>query len=139
MKNQEVINLSEWVKRVNQSWIVRQGLAERAGEWLDHLEDLDDGRLELCCRAALEMSQRRADPDDPKPWFYAGLFSKATADEAHRFLANHRMTPATVPAMRDDEAVKSWIKQIGPETRRLLERLREGLAECQSGQGRIAK
>lgn len=29
---------------------------------------------------------------DPKPWFYAGLFSLATADEARRMLASHPLT-----------------------------------------------
>jgi hypothetical protein len=67
--------------------------------------------------------------EDPKPWFYAGLFSPATATEARRFLADHRITKATVPSMADDEDVMLWIDRVGPETRELLERLRQGLAE----------
>lgn len=117
----------DWVKRVNRSWIVRHGLAERAEEWLAHLEALGDGRFALSCETAQGMCRVRDHSEDPKPWFYAGLFSRATADEARRFLVNHRLTPATVPAMWRDDGVKQWITQLGPETRDLLERLRRNL------------
>lgn len=117
----------DWVRRVNRTWIVRNGLAERSEEWLAHLERLGDGRLETSCEIARSMTRLRERSEDPKPWFYAGLFSLATADEARRFLANHRLTPASVPAMWEDEMVKQWITGIGPETLELLERLRLGL------------
>lgn len=123
----------EWVRRVNRTWIVHQGLAERAEEWLAHLEGLHDGRFEKSCAAAHAMSHRRDHSEDPKPWFYAGLFSTATAAEAKRFLVNHRLTPATVPAMWEDEAVVQWIFEIGPETRRLLARLRSDLLAIGGG------
>ncbi len=123
------MNPVEWVKRVNRTWIVRNGLAERADEWLVHLERLADGRMETCCEMAQAMSHRRDHSEDPKPWFYAGLFSRATAGEARRFLANHRLTPASVPALWEDEVVKEWITGVRPETRELLERLREELTE----------
>lgn len=118
----------DWVKRVNQSWIVRHGLAERAEEWLAYLERQDDGRLETACRTARAMCGVRDRSEDPKPWFYAGLFSPASREEAKLFLANHRLTPASVPAMWGDEGVAEWIEGIRPETRELLERLRKGLA-----------
>ena len=89
----------EWVRRVNRTWIVHQGQAERAEGWLAYLEGLPDGRFEESGAAAHAMSHRRDHAEDPKPWFYAGLFSTATAAEAQRFPANHRLTPATVPAM----------------------------------------
>jgi hypothetical protein len=117
----------DWVKRVNRSWIVRHGLAERAEEWLAHLERRNDVRLETACQTARAMCGVRDRSEDPKPWFYAGVFSPATADEAKQFLANHRLTPASVPAMWGDEGVAKWIEGIRPETRELLERLRREL------------
>ncbi len=68
--------------------------------------------------------------EDPKPWFYGGLFHFATAEESKRFLETHRVTKATVPVMRDDEGVKLWLGRISEETRELLDRLRNALAEA---------
>ena len=130
MSVRDSINPVDWVKRVNRTWIVRNGLAERADEWLAHLERLEDGRLEISCEMAMAMIHCCDHSEDPKPWFYVGLFSRATAEEARQFLANHRLTPASVPAMWEDENVKKWITEIGPETRVLLERLRMGLMAC---------
>lgn len=131
MKAREPMTPIDWVRRVNQTWIVRHGLAERADEWLAYLERLDDGRLEISCETAQAMCRFRERSEDPKPWFYAGLFSSATAQEARQFLANHRLTPASVPAMWDDAEVKKWIEEVRPETRELLMRLRQGLNDCQ--------
>ncbi len=117
----------DWVKRVNQSWIVRHGLAERADEWLAHLEQHDNRRLVTACETAQAMCRVRDRSEDPKPWFYVGLFSGATAAEAKQFLANHRLTPASLPSMWDDDGVARWIKGISPETRALLEKLKHGL------------
>lgn len=68
---------------------------------------------------------------DPKPWFYAGLFSLATCEEARRFLGPHRVTKACVPAMAEDEEVALWLDRVGSETRELVQKLREGLARLQ--------
>jgi hypothetical protein len=75
----------------------------------------------------------RQHEEDPKPWFYAGIFSLATTEEARRFLEHHRVTKATVPAMADDPEVLLWLGRVGPETRDLLARLREGLASVSRG------
>lgn len=117
----------EWVRRVNRTWIVHDDLADHAEAWLDYLAGLDDGRAEQACQAARRMCGLRDELDDPKPWFYAGLFSLATADEAKRFLKTHRVTKATVPSMRDDEDVRLWVDRVSPETLALLTRLREGV------------
>ncbi len=114
----------EWAGRVNQSWFVRGGLKEHAAEWMKYLISLDDGRLLSSSEAARAMCGMRDPLSDPKPWFYAGLFSLATADEARRFLESHRITRAAVPSMRDDETVVLWLDRAGPETRELIDRLR---------------
>jgi hypothetical protein len=122
----------DWARRVNRSWIVRNHLDEHAEAWLEYLAALDDGRLQPSCETARAMCGLRERLEDPKPWFYAGLFSHATAEEARRFLGSHRTTKATVPAVQDDEEVRLWFAQVGPETRDLLTRLRRGLATvCQ--------
>lgn len=117
----------DWAKRVNRSWIVRSDLNEHAEAWLDHLAALDDGRLLESCRAARDMGALRDRGEDPKPWFYSGLFHLASIPEAHQFLETHRVTKAAIPSMVDDESVRLWLDRVGPETRNLLARLREAL------------
>ncbi len=117
----------DWVKRVNRSWIVHNNLNDQAEAWVHYLGDLHDGRLDPSCEIAREMCDLREALDDPKPWFYAGLFNLATAEEARQFLDMHRVTKATVPTMVDDESVHLWIARISPETRELLERMRAAL------------
>lgn len=119
----------DWARRVNRAWIVRGGLDTNADKWLEHLAACGDGRFERSCGVAKAMCAIRGRSDDPKPWFYAGLFSLATADEARRFLAGHRITRAAVPAMDGDPTLDAWLDGVGGETRRLVERLREGVAQ----------
>jgi hypothetical protein len=117
----------DYAKRVNRSWIVRHGLAERAEEWLIYLEQADAARLRQACVVAREMCRARERSEDPKPWFYAGLFATATEDEVQRFLANHRLTPAAVVSMWQSLAVQKWMAEVCPETLDLLHRLRSNL------------
>lgn len=117
----------EWARRVNHTWIVHGGLDRHAEEWIEHLAWLADGRLERSCAAAKAMCEMRQPLDDPKPWFYAGLFSLATPGEARGLLADHRVTRACVPSLAGDEEVRCWESEAGPETLELLGRLREGL------------
>lgn len=128
MDHHSTLPTPDWVKRVNCSWLVRGGLNENAEAWLEYLIKLDDGRHLPSCEAARAMCGIRDRLEDPKPWFYAGLFSLATAEEARRFLGVHRVTKAVVPAMADDAEVKLWLDRVGPETRELVQKLREGLA-----------
>lgn len=120
----------DWVKQVNRSWIVHNNLNDQADAWVSYLANLDKERLERSCGIARTMCDLRDPLDDPKPWFYSGLFNLATAAEARRFLDTHRVTKATVPTMADDESVHLWIDRISPETRELLERLRVALAQA---------
>jgi hypothetical protein len=118
----------EWAKRVNGTWLVRGGLNTAAAAWLEHLETHDPGRLLACCEAARAMCELRPRLSDPKPWFYAGLFSRATEQEAQRFVAGHRITKAAIPAMQGDGEVKRWLDRAGPETRELIDTLRSAVA-----------
>ena len=127
MKHHSHMPPVDWVKRVNRSWIVHNNLNDQADAWVHYLADLGDGRLEPSCELARTMCDIRDPLDDPKPWFYAGLFHYATEEEAKRFLDTHRVTKATVPAMVDDDSVHLWINRVSGETRELLERMRSGL------------
>ena len=124
----------DWVWRINSTWLVHGGLNEHAVAWLNHLATLDDDRLIPSCEHARAMCALREHDDDPKPWFYAGLFSLATADEARHFLATHRVTKAAIPAMEDDAEVKLWLDRVGPETRDLIARLRQAIAQIRQSQ-----
>lgn len=128
MNHRSIQHPVEWARRVNRSWIVHHQLDTRAEAWLDHLAESDDGRLDAACLAAREMCDRRGPESDPKPWFYAGLFSPATASEARRFLALHPLTLATAPAMAGDVGVLSWMDHAHPDVRLLVGRLRAELA-----------
>ncbi|PAW75650.1 MAG: hypothetical protein B9S38_00705 [Verrucomicrobiia bacterium Tous-C4TDCM] len=99
------------VKRVNRSWLVQGHLNDHADAWLEYLASHGDPRLQSACMAARRMCALRGPLEDSKPWFHAGLFSPATAPEARRFIASHRVTKATVPAMADDDDVKLWLDQ----------------------------
>jgi hypothetical protein len=133
MKHHSTLPPVDWVKRVNRSWLVRGGLNAHAAAWLEHLEALDDGRLLPSCKAARAMCQSRGPFEDPKPWFYSGLFSLATAAEVRRFLATHRITKAALPAMVEDEEVVLWLDRVGGETRELIHRLRRNLGAIRPG------
>lgn len=128
MRHHSNMNPVDWVKRINRSWIVHNNLNDRAEQWVDYLIENDDTRLDRSCRMAKAMCELREPLDDPKPWFYAGLFNLASHGEAHKFLDTHRVTKATVPCMAEEESVKLWVDRISPETRELLDRLHASLA-----------
>ena len=113
----------EWVKRVNRRWIVRNGLAESAAAWLDYLHSCGNGRAMAACEAAWRMTWMRGSAEDPKPWFYAGLFSGATAEEARRFLADHALTAAAVAPESDPLP-----PELSASTAGLVERLRRSIS-----------
>lgn len=129
MKALDDLTPLEWANTVNNRWIVHNNLNNSAQDWIDYLAALHDGRLLKSCEIARAMCSLRDRLDDPKPWFYSGLFHLATAEEARHFLPNHRVTRATIPAMADDEAVLLWLDRINPETLKLLDRLRNALLE----------
>lgn len=130
MKALESLDPLTWANTVNNTWIVHNNLNNSAEDWLLHLGRLDDGRLIPSCEIARKMCALRDPLDDPKPWFYAGLFHLATQEEAIDFLPNHRVTRATVPIMHDDRAVVLWLDRVTAETRVLLDRLKVALVQA---------
>lgn len=134
MRHREISSPIDWATRVNRSWLVRSNLNDHAEAWLKHLAGLDDGRLLKSCEIARALCAARQPDDDPKPWFYAGLFQLATAAEAKSFLDTHRVTKSLVPTMEEDPEVQLWLDRVGPETRELLARLRQGLEQVRKSQ-----
>lgn len=130
MRHREIRSPVEWATRVNRAWIVRSNLNDQAGAWLDYLARLEDGRLQKSCEIARSMCDLRPPEADPKPWFYAGLFQLASEAEVNTFIDTHRVTKATVPVMVNDSDVLLWLERVGPETLKLLDRLRDDLARC---------
>lgn len=83
----------EQARRINRTWLVRGGLADSTAQYLDMLAGKNPELLEkLCAEAIAAARQASAEHRDPKPDFYAALFSRATEEERDRFLANHRWT-----------------------------------------------
>jgi len=107
-----------WARELNARWIVRSGLDRAAEEFLQHLEASDPARLQRSCRNARTMVDLREPSEDPKPWFYAGLFSLGTPEEAERFLRQHWLTHAAVsslpmpPPAEDAHSVTEKLRRI---------------------------
>ncbi|MEI7909932.1 MAG: hypothetical protein WCK77_09880 [Verrucomicrobiota bacterium] len=129
MNHRDTSNLPNWARRVNGAWLVRGGLNATTEAWLSHLERTDGPRLQASCEIARALSRGPDHIHDPKPWFYAGLFSLATADEARHYLTTHHFTAAAIPALAHDDAVNHWVAALSPTSRELLARLREAVSE----------
>ncbi|KAB2640674.1 MAG: hypothetical protein DVB25_03635 [Verrucomicrobia bacterium] len=127
MNHRDTSNLPEWARRVNRTWLVRGGLEIATEAWLAHLEQTDSARLLASCEIARTLSRGPDRTHDPKPWFYAGLFSLATAAEAHHYLATHHFTAAAIPALAQDAASNQWAATLSPASHNLLERLRSAI------------
>jgi len=111
------------VQRVNQSWIVHGHLRDTAAAWIGHLRQTDPRRLEKSCWLALFLTHyRKSVLRDPKPLFYAGLFSFATREETLRFLAGHPMT-RTITLLGLGDA--SGLDELGEEARKLAKGVSE--------------
>ena len=130
MNHRDTSNPPEWARRVNRTWLVRGGLDATADAWLAHLEQTDPARLVASCENARALSRGPDHIHDPKPWFYAGLFSLATEAEARHFLTTHHFTAAAIPALAHDAALNQWAATLSPAARDLLGRLREGVLAC---------
>jgi hypothetical protein len=109
-------------RTLNQRWLVRGELDRDADDYMRHLESIDPRRLDQSCKNAWRMTELREDTEDPKPWFYAGLFSLATEAETEQFLARHWLTRAAVSA-----EAKPRDEKVSAATAEKLRRLRDAL------------
>lgn len=116
-----------WANRLNARWIVHHGLDKRAKAYMDHLARVDPARLERSCRLAYRLA-RQAAPEDPKPWFYAGLFSLATVEEAKEFLTNHWFTVSAIPSLPAGICPATVGDAIGQAGRNKIARIKQALA-----------
>lgn len=110
-----------WVQRINNRWIVHEGLNHQANAYMDYLAAIDPLRLEASCRIAHIMTHQKIGHDDPKPRFYGGLFSLATPEEAQRFLAAHWFISHIIPAGSQDP---TDALNIAPTTLRQIAKLK---------------
>lgn len=107
-----------WAKRVNSRWIVHRDLNRNAGLYLDHLTRTDQARLVASCRNAHLMTSWCDLGEDPKPWFYSGLFSLTTPEEAGTFLADHWLTrmvtasPGELTATSPENVAETTLEKI---------------------------
>jgi hypothetical protein len=118
-----------WARKVNSRWIVHHGLREAAESYLNHLEANDPERLAASCERANRLVHACEAGEDPKPWFYAGLFSLATVDEASHFLAEHWFTTACIPSLFGRVEGRAMLQSIGSETQSKIERVRAALSK----------
>lgn len=118
-----------WVRDVNRRWIVHHGLKDRAEAYMAHLETTDPVRLAAACEHAARLVRACGPADDPKPWFYAGLFSVATVEEADRYLAGHWFTAECVPSLAGRSQRCTAPAAIGPETEAKIARVRKAVSE----------
>lgn len=80
-------------RRVNRAWITRGNIAESTENYLKHLETHRPWEINALCEQALEKARAASRAQqDPKPPFYASIFSSATKQERNHFLRNHFFT-----------------------------------------------
>ena len=116
-----------WARRINGRWIVHRGLKETAEAYMVYLGRNDPVRLRQSCRNARRLASGCESAEDPKPWFYGGLFSLATPDEAREFLAGHNFTASLVPAARKLPQFDACLEGAGQSTWQTVIRIRRAL------------
>lgn len=123
-----------WVRRVNSRWIVRQGLRESSAAYLDHLAATNEEKLMRSCRRARRLTNRFGSSEDPKPWFYAGLFSLASDEEASTFLADHPFTRAALPGPGGRVSGFFGPDSVAKTTWEKILRIRRGVRDLDTGE-----
>jgi hypothetical protein len=118
-----------WVRELNSRWIVHHGLEQRAAAYLAHLEATDPERLTIACERAAHLVRACGLVEDPKPWFYAGLFSVATLEEAGQYLAGHWFTAECVPSLAGQSRRYAPLQGVGPATEAKIARVRKAISE----------
>jgi hypothetical protein len=80
-------------RRVNRAWITRGNLAQNTENFLDYLSTRRPKELaEVCAQALKEARAASKAQKDPKPAFYASIFSSATKAERNDYLREHFFT-----------------------------------------------
>ncbi|HPA18729.1 MAG TPA: hypothetical protein PLU30_13345 [Verrucomicrobiae bacterium] len=118
-----------WVRRVNARWIVHGGLDQSAGAYMDRLRGTDPTRLALSCRIARALAGQADPGEDPKPWFYAGLFSMARPEEVAEFLLGHRLFTTILLTDPPAEGPAQSRPDFGPATLGTIRRIRAAIAQ----------
>lgn len=116
-----------WVRRGNSRWIVHHGLGKNAQAYMEHLEKEDAERLARSCSNAYLMVQRCDPMEDPKPWFYAGLFSLVKPEEAKMYLANHWLVAMCVGLAETPEKSLIQLDAVSELTVEKIRRIREAV------------
>lgn len=114
-----------WARRVNSRWIVHHDLRGAADRFLDYLEETDPARCQHACQRARRLVEMCEPAIDPKPSFYAGLFSVATRAERRYFLYGHSFITAVLA--RSLKKNLGALQAAGPETLDKIRQLRARL------------
>lgn len=122
-----------WVRRVNARWIVHGGLDQSAGAYMDRLLDTDPRRLALSCRIARALAGQADAGEDPKPWFYAGLFSMANPAEVAEFLLGHRLFTTILVGDPSGAGPGHQRPDFSPATLETIRRIRSAIARLHPG------
>jgi hypothetical protein len=118
--------LEAWVRQVNSRWLVHSNLQHRANAYLDHLASTDRERLISSLRIVRELFRTLGPLEDPKPRFYAGVFSLATDEDARRYLHDHLFTFSLIPVGAHLEHPSADVPEVCSQVRRL----RDDLHKC---------
>ena len=127
LKETPPLDYVAWAKRANARWIVHRDLGRNAESYLSHLAQTDQRRLIPSCRNAYQMVWLRDAMEDPKPWFYSGLFSLTTADEVEKFLANHWLTRIVTVSPKEISTISHG--SVGEITLEKIRRIQEAMAK----------
>ena len=122
----------DWAREINQRWICHGDLRDTAARWMDYLADTAPERLAVSARHAFLLVKASGRVCDPKPWFYAGLFSLATAEEQEAWLSQHPFTAAAVG--RHGVAFLEGLthQTVAGDTAHLLRRIQGALNETKA-------
>lgn len=113
----------DWAVDVNARWICHGYLPETAARWMEHLRSTSPMRLAASARHAYDLVKAAGDEGDPKPWFYAGLFSLSTTEEQEVWLSSHPFTAAAVGG----RGLTVQPGRVREDTARLLIRIQSAL------------
>lgn len=116
-----------WARKLNGRWIAHNKLNDTAAAYMDYVAAADHERLARSCRLAHLLVHTLEPAEDPKPWFYGGIFSLATRPEASKFLVGHPLLASVVPALQKGDRLPSTLESVDGTTRRKILRLRDAL------------